>query len=224
VQKTLNEVKNEVDRIISFPDLAEDPEVRQFTLREAAIRVGILGPQDNSPESELVLRDLAERVRDDISKLPDVSMADLIGVRDYQIDIEISEETLRKYNLTLDRVAQIVREENIELPGGTIRTPSQEILVRGKGKELRGKEIAKIPLVTLPNGVVLTVDDLGNVRDEFADIASLHEVNGRPRSGCGSSENGTRGSARHHGRGAQLYQEPEDARGIRTDDLGRRLG
>ncbi len=108
VQKTLNEVRSEVDRIPSFPELAEEREVKQITMRQPVISVGILGPQSDDPESDLRLRDIAERVRDDLLHQPAVSQASIVGAREYQIDIEIPEETLRKYGLTLQQVAQIV--------------------------------------------------------------------------------------------------------------------
>ncbi|MFV1964815.1 MAG: efflux RND transporter permease subunit [Pirellulaceae bacterium] len=179
-QKTLNEVRAEIDRIPSFPLLAEDPEVTQLTFRSPAIRVGILGPDDKSPEAELELRSIAEKVREDLLQQPSVSQANLINVKNYQIDIEISEETLRKYGLTLQRVAQIVRRENIELPGGKMTTDSQDVVLRGKNKRLTGEEIAKIPLVTDASGVVLTVADLGTVRDEFDDSDAMNRVDGKP--------------------------------------------
>jgi multidrug efflux pump subunit AcrB len=177
VQKVLNEVRSEIDRIPSFPDLAEDPEVKQLSLRREAIQVGVIGPEDDSPEAEVALRDVAERVRRDLLLLPSVSQAELLGTKEYQIDIEIPERTLRKYGLTLQDVARIVRQENIEVPGGTMKTDTHEVLLRGKNKHEIGREIAKIPLVTDPGGVVLTVGDLGTVRDEFEDVAALHRIN-----------------------------------------------
>jgi multidrug efflux pump subunit AcrB len=182
VQKTLGEIRSEVERIPSMPELAEDPKIEQVTLRTAAIKVGVLAPPGTAwgTAAELELRDVAELVRDDLLALPAVSAANLLGARDYQIDIEISEETLRKYGLSLQKVADIVRRENLELPGGTIRSERGEILLRGKNKRYVGAEIAKLPIVTLPDGLVLTVGDLGTVRDEFADVASLNQINGRP--------------------------------------------
>lgn len=180
VQKILNDIRSEVDRIPSFPELAEDPEVQQITLRQVAIRVGLLGPNMNTPESELALREVAERVRTELLLLPSVSQANLIGVRDYQIDVEVSEDTLRKYGLTLQQVGQIIRRENIEIPGGSMKTESQEVLLRGKNKRLLGEEIAGIPLVTTPSGVVLTVGELGNVKDEFTDDSAINLINGQP--------------------------------------------
>jgi len=180
VQRTLNEVRSEVDRIPSFPELAEDPEIKQITLRQAAIRVGVVGPSSDDANAELDLREVAEEVRDDLLHLDLISQAKLIGVKEYQIDVEISEDTLRKYGLSLKDVAQIVRRENVEMPGGSMKTTSQEVLLRGKNKQLVGTEIAKIPLVTQPNGVVLTVGDLGAVRDEFADTTATSRINGSP--------------------------------------------
>jgi len=180
VQKVLNEVRAEIDRIPSFPDLAEDPEVQQITFRSPAIRVGVIGPEDTSPEAEWRLRELGEQIRDELLLLPSVSQAELMNVRKYQIDIEIPEATLREHGLTLQQVAQTVRRENIELPGGKMSTATQEILLRGKNKRLTGAEIARIPLLTDARGVVLTAGDLGVVRDDFEDTVASNRVNGKP--------------------------------------------
>ncbi len=180
VQRVLSEVRAEIDRIPSFPDLAEDPEVQQLTFRLPAIRVGLIGPDDVSIEAELELRQMTETLRSELLQLPSVSQAELINVNDFQIDIEIPEQTLRKHGLTLQQVAQIVRRENIELPGGTLNTESQEVLLRGKNKRVTGEEIARIPLLTTPGGVMLTVGDLGFVRDEFEDTTATNRVDGLP--------------------------------------------
>jgi len=180
VQRVLNEVRSEVDRIPSFPELAEDPEVEQITLRQPAIRVAVIGPDQKGQKAELKLRDVTEKVRDNLLLLPTVSQATILGEKNFQIDIEIPENTLRKYGLSIRQVADLVRRQNIELPAGNMKTDSQEILLRGKNKKLTGEGIARIPLVTQADGVVLTVGDLGTVRDEFEDVTSKSRVNGHP--------------------------------------------
>ena len=74
VQKTLGEIRSEVERIPSMPELAEDPKIEQVTLRTPAIKVGVLAPQNAAGDitSELELRDVAEVVRDDLLALPAV--------------------------------------------------------------------------------------------------------------------------------------------------------
>jgi len=179
-QRVLNEVRAEVDRIPSFPLLAEDPEIKQITIRQAAITIGLIGPDDGSPSAEIALRELAEQIRDELIALPNVNQAELLGVRPYEISVEIPEATLRKYGLTLQEVAQIIRRENVELPGGTLRGDSQEVLLRGKNKGLTGKEIAALPLITRPDGTVLTVGEVGQVVDGFSDASAISRINGRP--------------------------------------------
>ena len=178
VQKVLNEVESEINRIPSFPDLAEEPEIQQITMRNPAIKVGVVSISDDAPDAELQLREVVERVRDDLKLIPEINEVQIQGERDYQIDVEISETTLRKHGLSLQEVARRIRMQNLELPGGKIRDDAHVFLIRGKNKRLQGNEIAQIPLVTAPDGVVLTVGDLGTVRDEFVDTTSISRING----------------------------------------------
>ena len=59
VQRVLSEVRSEIDRIPSFPELAEDPEVEQITMRKPAIRLAVMGPESDDPDAELKLREVA---------------------------------------------------------------------------------------------------------------------------------------------------------------------
>ncbi len=129
---------------------------------------------------ELRLRDYAETVREQLLELPSVSQAQIQNAKPYQIDVELDENALRKYGLTLSQVAQILRRENVELPSGQLKSEGQEILLRGKNKRDLGSEIQKLPVITRPNGVVLRVEDIGKVQDGFDDVTAITEVNGRP--------------------------------------------
>ncbi|QDT05906.1 Multidrug resistance protein MdtC [Rubripirellula lacrimiformis] len=189
-QRVLTEVTTLIGQIPSFPELAEKADIRLQTNFVTAIRVAVMGPEGSGPgegrsdeavaEAAMALRRVAERVRSEILALPSVSVCDLVGTPDYQIDIEIPEHRLREYNLSLKAVADIVRANNVELPGGTLRGRSQEVLLRGSDKSTLGKGIAEIPLVSQPGGTVLTVGDLGQVRDEFSVDGTINQVNGRP--------------------------------------------
>ena len=180
IDRTLNEIRSEVDRIPNFPPgLAEEAIVQRIAIQETIIYVGVTGPEVKTPYDEVKLRDMAERVRDDLLNLPAISQVNLVGSKAYQVDIEIPEETLRSHGLTLSKVAQRVRNENIKQPGGTIRARSQEVNVRTDNRRYTGPDIAKLPVVTQPNGSVLTLADLGYVRDEFADASAQTLIDGR---------------------------------------------
>ncbi len=180
VQKVLNEVQSQIDRIPSFPDLAEEPEVQQVTFRNKAITVGVIQENSDAPDAELQLREITEQVRDDLLLIPQISQAEITGERKYQIDVEIPEKTLRQYGLTLTDVSRRIRLRNLELPGGTIRDQGETYLLRGKDKRVLGEEISSIPLITRPDGVVLKISDLGKVKDEFVDTTSISRINGKP--------------------------------------------
>jgi HAE1 family hydrophobic/amphiphilic exporter-1 len=178
--RVLNDVRSAVDQIPSFPEMAEDHEVKLAEMRESVIRVGVVGPKQRDEDADLSLRDLAETVREDLLLLPEVSRVDVTGGKEYQIDIEIPESALRAHRISLRQVAAAVRRENHEMPGGTIRSKSQEVLLRGHNRHLTGKEIAHLPLISQPNGAVLTVNDLGTVRDGFADTTAISEIDDQP--------------------------------------------
>lgn len=179
VQKVLNEVESAVDRITTFPEMSERPQVQQVTFREPAIRIAVLGGSRMDQNMEWDLREVAERIREDLLQLPTVSNVNLSG-RDYQIDVEIPEETLRKYNLTLSQVGDVIRQRNTEMPAGSIKTENTDYLMRGKNKLIHGQEISRIPVLTTADGASLSVGDLGVVKDGFVDKDSESLVNGKP--------------------------------------------
>jgi HAE1 family hydrophobic/amphiphilic exporter-1 len=184
VQKVLNEVRSEIDRIPSFPENAEDPEVKQITLRQDSIFLAVIGPQsggDLTEAGEWTMRKLAEEIRDDLILLPNVSQAEIVGAKEYQIDVEIAEDALQKYNLTRQYVVDKIRQANIEMPGGLLKTKGQHIRLKVNNKNVIGAEISEIALLTDADGLVtLRLKDIGKVRDGFVDIASRSRINGRP--------------------------------------------
>jgi len=92
----LEDVKSRVDAINTFPVDAERPVISLSNRRPAAITLTIAGDV-----SELEMRELAEQLQQDVLQLPDVTQADLVGVRDYEVAIEVQQDQLREYDLTL---------------------------------------------------------------------------------------------------------------------------
>ena len=174
-QKVLDDVKTLVDSIDTFPDEAETPISQEVTFKEAAINIAVYGEV-----SELALRRVAEKVRDDLLSFKDISQVELSGVRDYEISVEVSEAALRQYNLTFDRVAGAVRTGSLDLPGGVIKAKGGEVLIRAKGQRYTGEEIEKIPLITLDDGTIVRLGDVARVIDGFKDTEQRGRFNGKP--------------------------------------------
>jgi multidrug efflux pump subunit AcrB len=109
-----------------------------------------------------------------------ITQIDLVGVRDYEIAVEVSEENLRRYGLTFDEVASAVRSGSIDLPGGKIKTDQGEILIRSKGQLYTGQEFEKIPLITLDDGTVVRLGEVARVIDGFEDLDIKTRFRGKP--------------------------------------------
>jgi multidrug efflux pump subunit AcrB len=175
INDKLDEIRTEVDLIDSFPEEAEDPVIQEIKNHEPAIYLAVYGDVD-----ELTLKTTAEKIRDDLVDLDGISLASLIGVRDYEISVEISEEKLRTYGLSFDDVAAAVKTGSVELPGGKIKTPGGELLVRTKGKKYTGQEFEAVPLVTRSDGTMVYLGDVATVKDAFEDKDIKSRFNGRP--------------------------------------------
>ena len=160
--RVLQDVKNAVDRIQSIPQLAERPLVSLVEARRQVLRLILYGDQE-----EQVLRALAEQAREDLLRSPDITLVELEAARPVELAIEIPQTQLRTYNLTLGRVAQLVRDTALELPAGAVRTVGGEILLRTKERRDFAVEYEDIPIATTPAGSVVTLGDIATLRDGF---------------------------------------------------------
>ncbi len=175
VDRLAQDVKSEVDRITSFPDDAETPEVVIASNRRQTMSVAVYGDLD-----ERVLREVAETVRDELLQDPEITQVDFSGVRDLEISVEIPEERLRAHGLTLRQVADIIGRSALELPGGSVKTDQGEILVRVKDRRDLGAEFAALPIITTPEGSVVRLEDLGTISDGFEDTDLFARYNNQP--------------------------------------------
>jgi multidrug efflux pump subunit AcrB len=175
VQRVYQEVQQEVDRITTLPEEAEEPEVTLRTLKRDVMDVIIYGDAD-----EWVLRELGEQARDRFLQHPEITQVEIDPSRTFEVSIEVSQETLRSYNLTLQDIAERIRRASIELPGGNLRTESGQILLRMKERRDWAKEFGGIPVITSADGTQLLVRDLGTVKDTFEESYRFVQYNGKP--------------------------------------------
>jgi len=175
IQRLAQDIKNEVDRITSFPEEAEDPRVVIAQRRRYVVSLALYGDQ-----SEWILREVAEDIRDRLIQDPDITQADFEGVRNYEISIEIPLATLRSYNLTIDDVAQRIRRTSVELPGGAVKSESGDILVRVKERRDYGPEFGKIPIITANDGTLVRLEDIASIKDGFEETDNFATYNGKP--------------------------------------------
>ena len=173
----LSDVRNAVDAIESFPPLnAEQPEIELARLTIEAMTLAI----SSSVAGEDELRLAAEAVRSELLELPSVSQVTLRGTRDREIAIELSEEELRRNDLSITQVSNAVQRASLNLTFGELRTDSGGVVLHTVAKRSIGEEFEGIPLITRLDGTIVTLGDVAEIRDGFVDDDIVSEVDGTP--------------------------------------------
>jgi multidrug efflux pump subunit AcrB len=174
VSRALDDIKAEVDQIVTFPEEAERPEVRELTNRQSVMRLAVFGDV-----SERTVKEVAYQVEDALSALDQVSYVETSAVRDYEISIEIPEARLRALNLTLAEVARRVRAGSLDLSAGTIETADEEVRVRTLGRNYDQADFEEIIVLSRPDGTNVRLGDIATVRDGFQDADLVTRFNGQ---------------------------------------------
>ena len=173
--KVRDDIEAAVQRLAEFPP--EEAEQAQVELAERVGEVMTLVVSSELPEAELVRG--AEALEEALLALPAVSLVSLLGVRDYEIAIEVREEALRRYDLTIAQVANAVRFSSLNLSAGELRTQAGDLLLRTNTKRMRGEEFENIVLRARSDGAILRLGDIATVRDGFAAVDLINKYNGR---------------------------------------------
>lgn len=179
LRNVMDDVKTRVDAITNFAEEAEEP-----VLQEVLIKAQVLSIAVSADVDEQTLREIAERVREDLLVYSDgtssISQASIAGVRSYEISIEVSENTLRQYGLTFDDVAGAVRLASLDLPGGSVRTSGGEVLIRTEGKRYTAEEFADVTVITRSDGSSVQLQEIATIRDAFTEDPLESRFDGRP--------------------------------------------
>ena len=175
--KVLRDVQNAVDSIENFPPLnAERPGVKLLQLDLEVMTLAVTSSQ----VGEDALRRAAEGVRSDLLELPSISQVRLEGTRDREISIELSEEELRRNDLSIAEIANTVQRASLNLTFGELRTDAGGVVLHTVGKRSVGEEFEAIPLITRLDGTIVTLGEVAEIHDSFVDQDVVSRVNGIP--------------------------------------------
>lgn len=173
-RQVLDDIKNQVDAINTFPAEAERPVISLAVRKRDVISVTIAGDM-----TEREIREAGERVRDELLQIDGITHIDINGVRDYEITIEISQDTLRQFDLSLADVGRAISASSLDLSAGNISSAGGDILIRSQGQAYRKGDFNRIILKTGSDGTLLTLGDIATVNDGFEEKALKTRYNGK---------------------------------------------
>lgn len=131
----------------------------------------------------VTLKRYGDRIQEQLAAIPGVSKARNYGEIPYEIAIEVAPQQLRKYQLTLDEVAQAVRRASVDLPGGLIKNPDGELLLRVDGRAREAETVGALIVKTLPDGNRVRLDQVARIKDGLEERLYTWRHNGQTAQG-----------------------------------------
>ncbi len=170
----LADVKSRIDAINDFPDEAKLPITKLSQRKREVISVSISGDHN-----ERFIRQLGEKVRDDLLQLKGITQVELDRVREYQLNIDVQQQKLQRYNITLAQIASAIANSSVDTSAGNLRTVAGDILISTKGKAFDAKAFANIVVKTAENGAKIRLSDIAKIENGFEEIPLLTRFNGK---------------------------------------------
>lgn len=170
--RAFQDIDQAINRIRTFPDDIERPEVRLQSRQRDVLQIGLYGSTDI-----WTLRQIAERLRIILLNNPSITQVELGNVPDYETRIEIPRLNLQKYGLTLGQVADIIRQSSNDVPAGAVQTQSGEILLRMQERKQWAEEYGNITVVSSESGAKVALKDIATITDGFEETGFHGQFN-----------------------------------------------
>jgi len=176
VSAVLDDIKNAVDKVPSFPVGMEPPIISKDIFRTEAVSFVLSGEN----VSLRTLKEMGRKIESDIRGVEGISQIEMSGFPDEEIEIAVNEDQLRTFNLTFREVANAVSATNILSSGGSIKTPEEEFLIRVKNRSYYGSELDFVVVKALENGDKIYLKDVADVRDKWSENPNRSYYNDKP--------------------------------------------
>ncbi len=174
IYRLKDEIESQVNQINTFPQDAERPLIQDLKLIRQVMYVSVSG--DISEEN---LRTLTEEIKDELLETPEISQVYVVGLRDYEISIELSEENMRRYGISSQQVGAAIRSNSLDMSGGVLKTEQGEILIRVKGQKYVRKDFEDIIVKTNADGAHIYLHQIATVNDTFEESRVRGYLNGK---------------------------------------------
>lgn len=175
-ENVIDEVKSRIDRISTLPPETEPPKIRipDSKMWFDVIKIAVSG---NLEIGEL--QRTAEKVRDDLVNMPEISQSLMQGTRTYEISVEASPQDLRDYGLTFSDLTNAIRRSSVDLPAGKVQTQEGSLTIRSKGQAYDREDFENI-IISSRDGSEVKLGTVATVKDGLDQNRKIMRFNGRP--------------------------------------------
>jgi multidrug efflux pump subunit AcrB len=173
--RTYQDIQQAIDSITTFPEDAEKPVISMSSRKRRVVSLAIMG--EGEP---LVLRELAEIVRERLLQSSGISQVELVGARNYEVEIALDRVALERYGLSMQNISDSIAKESVELSGGNIKSNAGDILLRVKTRKIKAVDFETLPILTTPLGATVRLGEIATIKDTFVDDAIFFTYNNKP--------------------------------------------
>lgn len=173
LDEVLTDVKNEVDTVNDLPEDVDVPIIRSINNKlRGVMKITLTGGTYNE------LRFMAKKLRDKLEVLPGIADISLPGYQVDEIRVELDVDKLDKYEVTVSDVFNALRQRNLNLSSGSIKSSSGDIFVRTQAEFENLDEIREVVVRSNTSGSRVKVSDIGNVIRQPAEGTTLQRADG----------------------------------------------
>ena len=170
-QYVLQDIKNAIDRISSFPNQMESPSIFLMEDLNPAISFAI-----NGEVSLRQLKVIAEKIEEELKALEGISKTQISGYPTEEIEISVRENDLKRFDISFNEIDFAIKNENIDITGGTIKTSQENYKIRSNNKNYKDSEIKEIVIKKINNRIV-KIKDIAEVNRIWKDVSNRKYFN-----------------------------------------------
>ncbi len=174
--RIVSDIQLAVNRADLPADMATEPSVLEIDGRVfPVINIAIAAPR-----SELELKQLVDRIEDDLLNIDGVARVQVQGDRTQEIRIVVEPDKLKKYRISVGDVSRILSGWNVNAPGGDIETEQGQKAVRVVGEFQGADDVKNLVLRANESGQGVKLSDIARVTDTLEKARIYYDVSGTP--------------------------------------------
>ena len=200
----LDDVKSEVDAVDSFPDESEVPTVKELGRTQEVITLALTADLTR-PE----LKRLAEEVKQRMLQFSGVPLVEIQGFSNRQFQVQVSQHKLRELGLSLQDIAQVISNQDVDLPVGDVKTQFRDYQIRLSDERRSIAELSLLVVLRGSQGNEVLLGDIATIVDEFETESQQATLNNQPAAFLKIKKNTLDDSLRVLNRVKQFVQEEE---------------
>jgi len=170
-----DDIKTAIDGIQNFPDDAEDPLIVQLGRTNPVANVAVSSQNLTAAE----LKALGEHYRDRLVAIPEIPIVTLDGFSDHQLQVLIRADTQKKYNLSVQDIANLIAAQAVELPAGTLEATETSYQIQFDNVRKTADELGELVILNTEDGGEIRLRDIAQIEDRFERQEDRIELDGQ---------------------------------------------